>query len=521
MKKCMNLFRVLTCFLLLIYPSITFAQSEKTDMHKETSKAPDKDILSHIESAVTTAGSVTVDGKVINYEAVAGTIPIIDQKSLDTTAKMGFVAYFKKGVDDKDMRPITFLYNGGPGSSTVWLHMGCFGPRRVVIDSTVQMHGAPYKLVNNQYSLLDASDLVFIDMPGTGFGRIEPGHEKDYYGVDEDAGAFGQFIMRFITRYNRWNSPKYIFGESYGTTRSAVLCNLLQNNYNIDLNGVILLSQILNFGNSIDGPARNPGDDMPYELALPTYAATAWYHHQLPPQHTDLPSFLSEVENFAMGAYARALSAGSTLDSNTFNDIAEKIHQYTGLPAAYIKKANLRIDGGEFEQNLLGKQDEVTGRLDTRFSGPAIDPLSQRSFTDPQSNAISGAYIALFNEYVRQDLKYGQNMVYRPNVYGQMNWDWKHHGDEMGVNVMPDLAMAMKTNPRLQVMLNTGYFDLATPFYEGIYELQHLAIPRALDKNIHFAFYQSGHMVYVNVPSLKQLHENVKRFIEENYSPAH
>lgn len=519
MKYSFRLLKALIICFFLISPVALFAQSSHEPSSASLSKNESKDMLSRIEPAVTTSGSVTIDGRHIDYDAVAGTIPILDQNDQDTTARMGFVAYFKKGVTDMDMRPITFLYNGGPGSSTVWLHMGCFGPKRVVIDSTIHMHGAPYELVNNQYSLLDASDLVFIDMPGTGFGRIEPGHEKDYWGVDEDARAFGQFIMRFITKYSRWNSPKFVFGESYGTTRSAVLCNLLSDTYNIDLNGVVLLSQILDFGNSIDGPSGNPGDERPYELALPTYAATAWYHHKLPEQVTDLTAFLDKVEKFAMGEYAHALSQGSTLDSNTFNQIAAQLHQYTGLPVAYIKKANLRIDGGEFEQNLLGKQEEVTGRLDTRFSGPVLDPLAQRSYYDPQSSAISGAYIALFNEYVRKDLKYGKNMVYRPSVYGRMSWDWKHRGG-MQVNVMPDLANAMKTNPKLQVMLNTGYFDLATPFYEGIYELQHLAIPRSLDKNIHYAFYESGHMVYVNVPSLAQLHKNVKAFINENYSAA-
>src|SRR5699024_580554 len=283
---------------------------------------------------------------------------------IDTTAKMSFAAYIKKGVGQKENRPITFLYNGGPGSATVWLHMGSFGPKRIVIDSTVHMHGAPYELVNNQYSLLDASDLVFIDAPGTGFGRIKKGHEKEYFGVDQDARAFAQFIMRYITKYERWNSPKFVFGESYGTTRSAVLSSVLQRTYSIDPNGVILLSQILNFDFSVDGPSRNPGNDLPYQLALPTYAATAWYHDKLPEKHGDLKAFVKEVENFAMGDYALALSKGTSLSDSDFNQTAQKLHQYTGLPVSYIKKANLRIDGGEFEQELLGSEEKATGRLD-------------------------------------------------------------------------------------------------------------------------------------------------------------
>lgn len=516
-----NLSKITKLSLLLATFSFTtlFAQDAvtKANSHDKAGGNPEKKtILSTIEPLVTSSGSVNISGKTIEYNAVTGTLPLLAGNEIDTTARMSFVAYFKKGTQDESSRPITFLYNGGPGSATVWLHMGSFGPKRVVIDSTVHMPAAPYQLVNNQYSLLDATDLVFIDAPGTGFGRILPGKEKDYYGVDQDANAFAQFIVRFITQYGRWNSPKFIFGESYGTTRSAVLCNILQNTYNIDLNGVILLSQILNFDNSVDDPTHNPGNDMPYELALPTYAATAWYHHKLSPEPTDLPAFLKQVESFAMGEYALALSKGTTIDSNTFNRIAAQLHTFTGLPVAYIKKANLRIDGGEFEQTLLGKEEEVTGRLDTRFSGPTLVPLAQRSYYDPQSSAISSAYISLFNDYVRKDLKYGKDNYYRPNVYGQAHWDWKHNGRGMDVNVMPDLANSMKMNPKLQVMLNAGYFDLATPFYEGVYELQHLAIPSSLVKNIHYAFYQSGHMVYVNLPSLKQLSDNVRQFIETN-----
>lgn len=492
----------------------SFAQKKKDDSKKY------KKILSSIDAPSKTSGNVTIDGKSIAYSAEEGTLPILSSNELDTIARMSYAAYFKKGVEDKTSRPITFCYNGGPGSSTVWLHMGSFGPERVVIDSTVHMHGAPYKLVNNKYSLLDASDLVFIDAPGTGFGRILKGHRKEFFGVDQDAKAFAQFIMRFITQNNRWNSPKFLFGESYGTTRTAVLVNLLQNSYNLDMNGVIMLSQILNFDFSVDGPSQNPGVDLPYQLALPTYAATAWYHHKLPQEHENLPAFLEKVENFAMGTYGLALAKGLKLKEETFDQVAEQLHQYTGLSVEYIKKANLRIDGGEFEQQLLGKDVKATGRLDTRFSGPLLNPLAQRSYYDPQSSAISGAYIALFNSYVRNTLDYGKNMYYRPNVYGYARWDWKHHGRSMGVNVMPDLANAMKRNPKLQVMFNGGFYDLATPFYEGIYELNHLAIDKSLVKNIHTYLYPSGHMVYLHVPSLEMLHKNVKDFIEMNYKPA-
>jgi len=500
---------------LLLYPELN-AQPPQMMQQAQSKTETTKAKLPKYPPNETTTGTVTIDGQKLNYKAVAGTMPLLDNDEQDTTARMSFVAYFKDGVTDLSSRPVTFLYNGGPGSSTLWLHMGSFGPKRVVADGTTHLPGPPYKLVNNDYSLLDATDLVFIDAPGTGFGRIEKGKESYYYGVDQDALAFSQFIQRFITIYERWNSPKFLFGESYGTTRSAVLAKMLQQN-SIDLNGVILLSQILNFGFSVDGPARDPGNNKPYELSLPTYAATAWFHNKLPNKNSNLQAFLKEVEQFAMNDYALALDKGAKLDAASFDKIANQLHQYIGLPVDYIKKANLRIDGGEFEQQLLSADELATGRLDTRFSGPISDPLAQRSFSDPQSDAISGAYVALLNDYMRKELKFGNTMVYRPNIYGRSNWDMKHFGSPGTLNVMGDLASAMKGNPLMKVMLATGYYDLATPFYEGVYELEHLPITSALQKNISYAFYESGHMVYLHVPSLKKLHDDVKQFINSSF----
>ena len=505
MRKVKFLFFTLTLGLLWTIPLKTVAQS------KENSKNKNAQLPSYPPNS-TTEGTVTIEGKKTAYKTIAGVLPLLDKNEKDTTAKMSFSAYFKDGVTNLSNRPIMFLFNGGPGSSTLWLHMGSFGPKRVKIDSTTHTIGAPYQLIDNNYSLLDATDLVFIDAPGTGFGRVLKGKEKAYYGVDQDASAFAQFIQRFITQYNRWNSPKFLFGESYGTTRAAVLVNILQNKYSINMNGVIFLSQILDFNNSIDRTAH----DIAYQLGLPTFAATAWYHKKLPNHHESLEHFLKEVEAFAMSEYAIALNKGSTISETEFNTIAKQLHQYTGLPVAYIKKANLRIDGGEFRQQLLGKENMNTGRLDTRFSGPAIDPLSQRSYYDPQSQAISGPYVSLLNDYMRNVLKYGKNMTYHYNIYGKTNWDFKHHGSQSTLNVMNDLSRAMKKNPKLQVMLNAGYYDLATTYYEGVYELQHLNIPKSLQKNIHYSFYESGHMVYIHLPSLKALRNNVKSFIENN-----
>ncbi len=480
----------------------------------------------------TSKGSVTIGGSTINYDAYAGTLVVHakgwddvpqntepENKNKTPEASMFYVAYFKS--DNKGApRPLTFLFNGGPGSSTVWLHMGAFGPKRVVTADDTHTPAAPYSVVNNDYSLLDASDLVFVDAPGTGFSRIAgKDREKAFYGIDQDAWAFSDFIIQFLSKYGRWNSPKYLFGESYGTTRSAVLTRVLETERDVDFNGVMLLSQILNFSLDSDFPDFNPGVDIAYQLNLPTYAATAWYHHKLPEQHPDLKALLAEVEHFAMNDYALALEAGSSLPEDQHHAIAEKLHQYTGLSTAYIEKANLRINGGEFEKNLQDESDLTTGRLDTRFSGPTIDPLSKAAEYDPQSAAISSAYVSAFNDYVRKELKYGENKEFKPEVELFRFWDFHHRLPGSGfafpgaTNVMPDLALAMKYNPQLKVLVNAGYFDLATPYYEGVYEMEHLPVQQNLHKNIEFQFYESGHMVYAHEASLKAIHDNAAAFI--------
>jgi carboxypeptidase C (cathepsin A) len=488
-------------------------------------------------------GTVTVGGQAISYQAIAGTLvvhpkdwddvprdPKADKspgagdegegKNPSAEASMFYVAYFKNGGGS---RPVTFVYNGGPGSATVWLHMGAFGPRRIVTATDAHTPAAPYSLTNNASSLLDATDLVFIDAPGTGFSRIAgKDKEKAFFGVDQDAYAFAEFISQFLSKYGRWNSPKYLFGESYGTPRSAVLINQLQSDRAIDFNGVIMLSQILNFDLSPDRPTGNPGIDLPYQMALPTYAATAWYHKKQPGERKDLESLLAEVEQFAMGDYARALAAGSDLSAADRRSIADKLHQYTGLSVEYILKADLRIDGGEFRQNLQDDVGLTTGRLDTRFSGPDIDPLSQRADYDPQSTALGSAYVSAFNDYVRKDLHYGEGKSFKHSIRTFGTWNFQHSqpGQNQraasalqGTNVMPDLANAMKTNPNLKIQLNAGYFDLATPFYQGVYEMHHLPIPANLQANIEYKFYDSGHMVYAKDTSLKLLHDNVVGFI--------
>lgn len=496
----------------------------------------------------TTQGTLDAGGQHIAYTAVAGIITVgatdpddaqlgmdgkpqagtqlaisapKEAKDAPPVAEMFYVAYFKKDAKGED-RPITFFYNGGPGSSTVWLHMGSLGPKHVMTSGDTHLPAAPYKMVDNANSLLDVSDLVFIDMPGTGFGRMHgKDPEKAFWGVDQDANAFARFIQRFLTKYSRWNSPKFIFGESYGTTRSAVLVDILENGKFFDINGVILLSQIFNFTTDIDFPNANPGVDLPYVLALPTFAATAWYHKKLPQQPAALEPFLKEVESFATGSYQHALAQGTDVSPDEKQSVAEKLHEYTGLPASYWLKANLRVTGGEFEKTVQDDHDLTTGRLDTRFSGPSLNPLSEGAEYDPQSSAISSAYVSLFNEYVRHDLKYGEGQTYLPMaLFGTYQWDFKHANNPVSVNVSNDLADAMKQNPRLKVMLNGGYYDLATPFYAAEYEAKHLPIPQSLAKNVEYSWYESGHMVYVHDDSLKLLHDRVANFIKSTIADS-
>jgi carboxypeptidase C (cathepsin A) len=530
--KCMKTIKFLlfAIMCLTIWDVKTIAQ---TDTNASTSKSSTDSINGRLlkPQKVITHGAVTVEGNKINYDAVAGTI-VLKDTNYKPTCSMFYVAYLKSGVGDENQRPVTFIYNGGPGSSTIWLHMAAWGPRLAPLEDTARLR-APYKIVNNDYSLLDASDLVFIDAPGTGFSRVltkdkgGAGELSDFYGIDQDAEAFSQFIINFLGAYNRWDSPKYLFGESYGTFRSAAVSYILETKDYVDLNGVILLSQILSYGNSADNPTENPGNDMAYILALPSYASTAWYHNKLPNRPQNLEPFLKEVEDFAMNEYTVALVKGSSLDTSTFNQIAEKLHQYTGLPVAHIKKTNLRITDYDFEKTLLGNDDRVTGRLDTRFSGFSMDPLGEFPLYDPQDATVGSAITATFNNYVRSTLNFDERMDYKvepADIY--TNWDNRHlavqqafgaTNDRIFANVMPDLALAMIHNPKLRVMLNMGYFDLATPYFEGIYEMHHLPMPNALQKNISYAFYKSGHMVYLHPQSHKKLHDNVAKFIEDTH----
>jgi carboxypeptidase C (cathepsin A) len=464
------------------------------------------------EDAVT-HHSIAIDGRAYDYTARAGTITLRNAQE-QPTARIFYTADTLDGAD-LATRPITFVYNGGPGSSTLWLRMGSFGPVRVLAADAAPSGPPPYRIVENQYSLLDKTDLVFIDMPGTGFGRIfGAGKPKDFFGVDQDGLAFAQFIERYITTFKRWNSPKFLFGESYGTTRSAVLSKRLSED-GVTLNGIVLLSSILNFDLDYGNGDPIADGDWAYVFNLPTEAATAWYHNKIANKPSSLPAFLANVEAFAMGDYFDALEQGDRLSRARRDAVAHRLAGYLGVSEQYVRNANLRIHYGRFLQELLRADGIVLGRLDGRYQTYTIDRTAQETAWDPTFSTIDGPYTTAVNQYVRVDLNYDTPLEYRPDIYrvlsepgvngapDQSLWD-ESHNKRFPANVAPDLAEAMTQNPSLHVFSANGYYDFATPYFTTIYTLKHMNLAPALQRNISFGFYQSGHMVYLDEPSLAQ-----------------
>jgi carboxypeptidase C (cathepsin A) len=463
------------------------------------------------EVHVVTQHSATIGGQKVDYEATVGSI-IIRNNQDEPIGEIYYTAYTRRGVPDADRRPLMFAYNGGPGSSSIWVHMGLLGPKRVDIPDTTHAPPPPYKLVDNEYSMLDKADLVFIDPVGTGYSKpIGKGKGSDFWGVDQDANSLAQFVSRYLSETDRWNSPRYLMGESYGTTRSAALSAVLQRR-NIDLNGVILLSAVLDFQTI----TFDPGNDEPYIMYLPSYAAVAWYHNSLPNKPAQLRPFLTEVEHFATHDYATALLQGDKLSAAERSQILDKLHQYTGLSRDYLDRADLRVNAGQFEKELLREQGKVTGRLDARFTGETGDLLAESAPYDPQSTDIGSAYASLFNNYMHQDLDYGRDKIYAAS--GNVNpWDWSH-GASRGwpghTNVATDLAQELMMNPRAHVLLNSGLFDLATPYFAAEWTMDHLGVPPQVRAQITEVEYMSGHMVYVHVPSLAEFRKNVGAFVD-------
>jgi carboxypeptidase C (cathepsin A) len=460
---------------------------------------------------------MTFGGKPLAYTATASTIDLKNAKD-EATARMFSVAYTAEGADPAQ-RPVTFCFNGGPGSSTLWLHMGSFGPMRVETPDAAPAAPAPYRLVENGQSLLDRTDLVFVDAVGTGFSRIVgKGEGKDFYGTDQDVAAFAQFIERWISANNRWNSPKFLLGESYGTTRGAALLAYLERR-GIAFNGAIFISSYLNAWDDFNGPPFS--NDRAYELYLPTMAATAWYHKRLDPMPADLAPFLDEVRAFALGDYARALAQGSRLDAAARQQIAAKLHRYTGLPEAYILQANLRIDPNRFEKELLRGERRTIGRLDARFRGIDHDAAGENPEFDAASAAFTGAFTATANAYLRGTLGYKTDDLYKPTNYEEVGKDWDdRHRTDSGRAPMPDVAedlrLVMSMNPHLRIFSANGYFDFATPFFETEFTLAHMGLDPSLEKNIVFGYYPSGHMIYLHEPSLAKMKTDLAKFYDES-----
>lgn len=457
-----------------------------------------------------TEHAIKIGGKTIPYQATAATIHLKNDDG-EPTGNLYYTAYTRTDVDDVSQRPLAFIYNGGPGSASVWLHMGAFGPRRILVNDSGPTPPPPYNLTDNVNSLLDVADMVFIDPIGTGFSRVVgKGQGKDFWGVDEDASSLTQFISRYVTRNQRWNSPKFLIGESYGTTRSAVLVNMLQRRAGMDFNGVVLISAVLDFETLLFAP----GHDISYVTYLPTYAATAAYHHLIP-EPPDLEAFLDEVRAFAIGEYAQALAQGASLPADRRAAVRKQLAAYTGLSEDYLQKADLRVQAGQFRAELQRSRGMVTARLDSRYDGFTGDLLSESAGYDPQSTAITGAYTAAINRYLRGELGFKTEERYRTGG-GARGWNWNRGGGRGwpgSTYVASDLEQAMIQNPNLRVQVENGYYDLATPFFAIEYTTDHMNLPDELRDHIQHKYYEAGHMMYVKTAELAELKSNIARFI--------
>jgi carboxypeptidase C (cathepsin A) len=467
------------------------------------------------EQLSVTKHSVTIGGQQIAYTATAGTLILREEddeegKEATPKAEIFFVAHTRDDTDDVGSRPLTFSFNGGPGSSSVWLHLGVLGPRRVLMKDEPVPPPPPYRLVDNEYSLLDMTDLVFIDPVTTGYSRTLPEEKpKQFHDFEKDIESVGEFIRLYTTRYKRWRSPKFLIGESYGTTRAAGLSGYLQERHGMYLNGIMLVSSILDFQTA----RFDPGNDLPFILFLPTYTATAWYHGQLAPDlQQDLQATLRAVEAFAQGPYARALMKGDALPNEERAQIVEQLAHYTGLSPAYVDQANLRINIHRFVKELLRHLRRTVGRLDSRFTGIDRDATGQEVEYDPSYAAIQGLFTATFNDYVRSELEFESDLPYEILTERVRPWSFEQHQNQY-VNVAETLRKAMCQNLYLKVFVANGYYDLATPYRATEYTFDHLSLDASLRNNFSMGYYESGHMMYIHGRSLVQLKDDLARFI--------
>ncbi len=508
-------YSVMACLLAFV-PGL-FAQPQRAPTNPANTERPATPVPP--EKNAVTSHEMTLGGKTLRYTATAGNL-LIPGDDDQPTASMFYVAYTLDGVTDPRSRPLTFLYNGGPGSASMWLHMGSVGPVRVLTSSPEATGPGPYQVVSNQYSLMDRSDLVFVDAIGAGYSRpVGKGVIRDFAGTDQDVRAFQKFIYRYVSVNHRWNSPKFLFGESYGTTRSAALVDALENS-GMSMNGVILMSSILNYF------TLAPGSDAVFIGNLPSYAAIAWHYEKVSHKGKDEKTFLDEVRAFARGPYEEALAQGHNLPQAQVDATAAKLASYTGLSVPFIKEANLRVSPARFRKELLRDQRAILGRYDARFEGTDVDAAGETPGYDPSDSGIAGAFVTALHDYLDRELKFTSDENYLPSGPGvNQMWDHEHRlgsavptgGQGQGqpmrdAYVAGDLADAMRKNPRLRVFSVNGLFDLATPFFITEYDLAHVELEPKLRGNIEFAYYPSGHMIYLNVDALKQLKSDLSAF---------
>ncbi len=508
LAKCSILFIVVLIATLPVRPLLADENKKGPAPKTEAGKIPG-------EKTSVTHHVVTIGSKKVSYTATAGTLHLKKEDD-KATAAVFYIAYTRDDVKEKGTRPITFSFNGGPGSSSVWLHLGLLGPKRVLMDDEGHPLPPPSSLIPNEYSLLDRSDLVFIDPVGTGYSRAAPGEDaKQFYGVEEDIQSVGEFVLRYVTRNQRWSSPKFLIGESYGTTRASGLVNYLQGRHGMYFNGIMLVSVILNFQTA----RFDSGNDLPYILFLPTYTATAAYHGKLETSlGSDLEKILDEARAFSLGEYATALLEGDALSPEKRERITTQLARFTGLSTDYIQASNLRITIRDFVDELLRKDYRRAGRLDSRFKGINRNNTPFNFRLDPSYSAIQGPYTATFNDYVRHDLKFESELTYEI-LGGNIN-SWNRDSFEgRYVDVSDRLRQAMIQNPSLKIFVANGYYDLATPFFATEYTFNHLNLGPKLRGNISMGYYEAGHMMYIRKASLIKLRDDLTTFFEAAAAP--
>ena len=462
-----------------------------------------------------TSHSMRIGDQDIRYTAHAGTLPIrLDNGDLG--GRMFFVSY-SRGGEDARTRPVTFLFNGGPGSASIWLHMGSFAPVRAEMGADGFQPAPPYRLVANEHSLLDVTDVVFIDAMSTGYSRTVAGVDpKQFHGVRGDLRAFGRFIREYLTHFDRWSSPKFVIGESYGSIRSAGLVGELQNRHGIELNGVVLLSALLSYQTI----RHAPQNDIAYVVLVPTYAATAWYHKKLPADLAEKPlsAVVDEARTFAFGEYAAALLKGNTLTQAEVQATAQKLARYTGLPAAYLERANLRVSASRYRKELLREQRLAVGRLDSRYTAVELDAAGESPEFDPSNSALAGPYVAAFSEYVRETLKWKSDLSY-PTSGNVRPWNWDEFENQY-MDMTEELRGAMARNPHLQVLGVAGYYDLATPVGGLEYNFRHLGYDETFTRRVGITYYEGGHMMYIRPSAHARLKDDLARFIRRASQPG-